>query len=509
MATTSEFNQADVNHDNRIDAGEFRNFLSTHGVGTGGASGAGFQGAYGAGSELALGAGGAGGYESSSSYSASSTNYGAGADAGFGAAGLAGGAGYGASGFSSESSYGAAGLAGGAGYGAGAAGYGATDASYNASSSNFSSSSSTAVQQYATDAQGLFQDSNPQIIRRPAPGGVQTYTQNIRVRFLQPPPIPPPGPLIIKEVRPPQPPPPPPLRIKQQAPPLPTPPPLVLRERPPQVPASVASQTVIRRLAALPVPPRTTIIERIPAAPARPRDIIIERWVPYGAAAKRRTIVQRAAAAQQYAAPRNVIIQYEAAQVRVSRQFQKLGVTPENPQAYVQRYGAQLLDSVTLVQQARAAGVFEDISPPVVPGSFAATEGQFSSTGGAAGAGGLTGQGVGGIAGELNYEATAGGVGSRFNTGATAFEQSGGGVLGIDSPAAATAHVGGAGEGPTGFGAPQTLSAGVQYGESFATSGSGAATGPGSAFAPSTLFNAADVNHDGVLSHREFNAAGY
>jgi hypothetical protein len=38
-----------------------------------------------------------------------------------------------------------------------------------------------------------------------------------------------------------------------------------------------------------------------------------------------------------------------------------LGVTPENPQAYLQRYGAQLLDAQTLVQQARAAGVVEDI----------------------------------------------------------------------------------------------------------------------------------------------------
>ena len=56
-----------------------------------------------------------------------------------------------------------------------------------------SASSSTQVQQYATDAQGLFIDRNPQIIRRAAAGGVQTYTQNIRIRFLQPPPVPPPG----------------------------------------------------------------------------------------------------------------------------------------------------------------------------------------------------------------------------------------------------------------------------------------------------------------------------
>ena len=41
--------------------------------------------------------------------------------------------------------------------------------------------------------------------------------------------------------------------------------------------------------------------------------------------------------------------------------FNDLGVTPENPQAYATRYGASLLDAATLVQQARAAGVIEDI----------------------------------------------------------------------------------------------------------------------------------------------------
>jgi hypothetical protein len=71
--------------------------------------------------------------------------------------------------------------------------------------------------------------------------------------------------------------------------------------------------------------------------------------------------VQRAAAAQQYARPRNVIIQYEPVQVRIVRQFQRLGVTPANPLAYVQQYGASLFDASSLVQQARAAGVVEDI----------------------------------------------------------------------------------------------------------------------------------------------------
>ncbi|CAF4390291.1 unnamed protein product, partial [Adineta steineri] len=39
--------------------------------------------------------------------------------------------------------------------------------------------------------------------------------------------------------------------------------------------------------------------------------------------------------------------------------------------------------------------------------------------------------------------------------------------------------------------------------------GAGSNVGPGSGFAPSSLFNAADANHDGVLSERAFNAAGY
>ncbi len=83
--------------------------------------------------------------------------------------------------------------------------------------------------------------------------------------------------------------------------------------------------------------------------------------MPYGYQAKRRTIVQRAAPAIQYPQPRNVIVVYEAAQVRVVRQFQRLGITQENPRAYVARYGATLLDAATLVQQARSVGVVEDI----------------------------------------------------------------------------------------------------------------------------------------------------
>ena len=44
-----------------------------------------------------------------------------------------------------------------------------------------------------SNPQNLYIDPNPEIIRRPAQGGNVIYTQNIKLRFLQPPPIPPPG----------------------------------------------------------------------------------------------------------------------------------------------------------------------------------------------------------------------------------------------------------------------------------------------------------------------------
>ncbi len=124
--------------------------------------------------------GGGGGFGGSSYESSSFESSSSGAGFGGGVAGLASGAsGYESASFSSNAGYGA-----GAGQVAGGA-IGVSGSSYE--------SSSTQVQQYATDSQGLFNDPNPQIIRRAAIGGIQTYTQNIRVRFLQPPPIPPPG----------------------------------------------------------------------------------------------------------------------------------------------------------------------------------------------------------------------------------------------------------------------------------------------------------------------------
>ncbi|CAF4356493.1 unnamed protein product [Rotaria sp. Silwood2] len=216
----------------------------------------------------------------------------------------------------------------------------------------------------------LFLDPNPQIIRRATIEGPITLEQRIAVRYLQPPPLPEPGPLIIKEVRPRQPSPLPPLVIREHAPRPPSPPPLILRERPPTPPAYVPSETITRSLSPIPVPPRSVVIERFPPPPEKPRDIIIERWVPYGPQPERRTIVEHAPPAIDYPRPYHKVILYETAQTRIIRRFEKLGVTQENPDTYVARYGSSLLDPTMLTQESRHAGVIEDISPPVQSSSI-------------------------------------------------------------------------------------------------------------------------------------------
>lgn len=135
---------------------------------------------------------------------------------------------------------------------------------------------------------------------------------------------------------------------------------------------------VTRQVAAALPPPRSVVIERYATVPEKPRkriififhfffffcylgDIIIERWLPYGPRPERRTIVEEASAAVTYPEPRNKVIIYEGVEARVVREFKKDGVVRGDPNDYVARYGDSLLDSATLTQMARNAGVFEDL----------------------------------------------------------------------------------------------------------------------------------------------------
>ena len=140
---------------------------------------------------------------------------------------------------------------------------------------------------------------------------------------------------------------------------------------------------VTRELPAIPAPPASVIIEQFPPDQRKPRkrvicsflfvfcfrllyvcylgDILIERWIPYGPQPERRTIVQRAPSPIRYSEPYNKIIVYEGAETRVVRKVKKLGPFKANPRDYELRYGGTLLDSATLVQQARNVGIHDDI----------------------------------------------------------------------------------------------------------------------------------------------------
>ncbi|CAF1010100.1 unnamed protein product [Rotaria sordida] len=196
----------------------------------------------------------------------------------------------------------------------------------------------------------IYKDSSPKIIRRARSESPVKQEQRVFVRYLQPPPVPPPGPLIIKEVRPRQPSPPLSLVIHEHAPSPPSPPPLILRERPPTPPKYIPSETIIRTLPVLPAPPRSVVIERFSLPPDNPRDIVIERRILYGPQFESRTIVEHAPSTLQY---------------RVSiRKYQQVRVTNEDPDGYRTRDGSSLLDPATSIRQTRNTGVMRDISPP-------------------------------------------------------------------------------------------------------------------------------------------------
>ena len=169
------FSQVDTNRDGSIDRAEFSNWIGNSlGAGQAGGAGAGFGSSSYESSSFSASGGGAFGAEAGLA-GASSFESGS-----FGAGGAldAGSSSFQSSSFESSSS--------------GAAGF---DASAISQAAGYTSETNAAWSRYGADVRGagLYVDANPQIIRRQAPGGVQTYTQNIKVRFLQPPPIPPPG----------------------------------------------------------------------------------------------------------------------------------------------------------------------------------------------------------------------------------------------------------------------------------------------------------------------------
>lgn len=90
------------------------------------------------------------------------------------------------------------------------------------------------------------------------------------------------------------------------------------------------------------------IIERLAPLPSKPQPVIVERWLPYPEP-KRQVIFKRGTEPDlEYIPPRNVIIQWEAPDVSVLKNYVDLGVVTADPNDYVRRYGDSLIHSKSL-----------------------------------------------------------------------------------------------------------------------------------------------------------------
>jgi hypothetical protein len=203
----------------------------------------------------------------------------------------------------------------------------------------------------ASAAVPLNVDPNPILIRK-KPAAPVNYTQQVSVKFLQPPPPQQPGDIVITQQKDVQAAPAPPKLIRQR-PPLPVKPaPLVVRERPPLPPAPIAPEHHVIPGKVIPPPPRKVIVERLPQLPQPPQDIIVERWLEY-AQRTRRVVFQPAPRLIPAPAPKNVIIQWDSPAVALNRQFRNLGVSPAHPAQYAATFGASLVHPSAIPALAR------------------------------------------------------------------------------------------------------------------------------------------------------------
>ncbi|UJR34596.1 hypothetical protein I4U23_027372 [Adineta vaga] len=212
------------------------------------------------------------------------------------------------------------------------------------------------------DSHGISLCKSPNVIQRTEYGASAEYEQRVCLRYLQPPPLPPPGPLTIEEIRKPG----PPgsiLTIREQPTIVDAPPPLVLRERPPTPPIIPGPERKTVYISSDSIQERSIVIERYPAIQEKPRDIIIERWLPYGPLPEREIIRKRIGGPPESKGT-CTIINYENPHSHVNRRFAVVDVYNADPRDYTARYRDSLLDSTELLQQVRRLGVNEDISSP-------------------------------------------------------------------------------------------------------------------------------------------------
>jgi hypothetical protein len=189
-------------------------------------------------------------------------------------------------------------------------------------------------------------DPNPVVVRKKSAAPVN-YTQQVSVKFLQPPPPQQPGDIVITQQKDVQAPPVTPKLIRQN-PPLPIKPaPLIVRERPPLAPAPIPPEHHVIPGKVIPPPPRKVVIERLPQLPQPPQDIVVERWLEYGPRT-RRVIFTPAPPIIPAPAPKNVLIQWDSPNVALNRQYRNLGITKAIPAQYLATFGASLVPASSI-----------------------------------------------------------------------------------------------------------------------------------------------------------------
>jgi hypothetical protein len=180
-------------------------------------------------------------------------------------------------------------------------------------------------------------DHNPLIIAK-KPSQLIEQIQRIRVKYLKPPNSPPPGDIVIHQEPDIALPPVPPLVIVQPPPPPSSlSPPIVIRETPPEMPEPIGEIHLSLPGKVLPPPPRQVIVERFTPPPSPPPEIIHEKWLPYDESPPKRRVVYVPAPPVNLAPkPRNVLIEWEAPEVRIREQVENLGVHEVSEEEYAQ-----------------------------------------------------------------------------------------------------------------------------------------------------------------------------
>jgi len=203
------------------------------------------------------------------------------------------------------------------------------------------------------------QDPCPQVVSK-KPKGVECRRE-VFVKYLEPPKIPSPGPIVINQEANRLPPVAPPVIIRQVPCKPVEPETMVIREAPPQQPKPPYEKVITIPGKLLPPPPRKVVIERLPEQPAKPQDIVLERWLPFKDE-KRKIKLNPKPADPIQCKPRNVIINWEKVECsKVNTDIKNLGIEKADPVTYTLQYGSSLKTASELPDIANEVKVLHGI----------------------------------------------------------------------------------------------------------------------------------------------------